>query len=44
VLAGTRIDDVALAVRSVGRNGERSIAVALEPVVRKPAGGPPPAK
>jgi hypothetical protein len=41
VLSGVRIDDAEFAVRSVGRNGERSIAVVAKPQVRKPAGAPP---
>ena len=41
VLSGVRIDDAEFAVRSVGRNGERSIAIAAKPQVRKPAGAPP---
>lgn len=39
-LSGVRIDDAEFAVRSVGRNGERSIAVAAKPQVRKPQGAP----
>jgi hypothetical protein len=41
VLSGARIDDADFAVRSVGRNGERSIAVAAKPQVKRPAGVPP---
>jgi len=40
-LEGARIDDVAFAVRAVGKNGERSIAIAAKPQVRRPAGMPP---
>jgi len=40
-LEGYRIDDLAFAVRSVGKNGERSIALAGKPQVRRPAGLPP---
>jgi Zn-dependent M28 family amino/carboxypeptidase len=40
-LAGVRIDDALFAVRSVGKNGERSIAVEAKPQVRRPAGVPP---
>jgi hypothetical protein len=41
VLSGLRIDDQAFAVRSVGKNGERSIALYAKPQVRRPAGTPP---
>lgn len=41
VLSGVRIDDADFAVRSVGRNGERSIAVAAKPQVRRREGVPP---
>ena len=41
VLSGVRIDDAEFAVRSVGKNGERSIAVAAKAQVRRPAGAPP---
>ncbi len=41
-LAGVRIDDRMFAVRSVGRNEERSIALDAKPQVRRPAGTPPP--
>lgn len=41
VLEGVRIDDASFAVRSVGRNGERSIAVDAKPQVRRPTGAPP---
>jgi hypothetical protein len=40
-LAGVRIDDAEFAVRSVGRNGERSIAVSAKPQARRPPGAPP---
>jgi hypothetical protein len=40
-LEGLRIDDLLFAVRAVGKNGERSIAVNGKPQVRKPAGMPP---
>jgi hypothetical protein len=40
-LSGVRVDDAEFAVRSVGKNGERSIAVAAKPQVRRPAGAPP---
>jgi Peptidase family M28 len=39
-LEGARIDDRLFAVRSVGRNGERSIAVDAKPQVRRPAAKP----
>jgi len=42
VLTGVRIDDAFFAVRSVGRNGERSIAIGAKPKPRTPVG--PPAK
>lgn len=41
-LPGVRIDDQLFAVRSVGKNGERSIAIEAKPLVRRPAGAPPP--
>ena len=41
VLAGSTIDDWMFAVRSVGKNGERSIAVDAKPVIRRPAASPP---
>lgn len=41
-LEGVRIDDQLFAVRSIGKNGERSIAIEAKPQVRKPAGSPPP--
>ncbi len=40
-LEGVRIDDQSFAVRAVGKNGERSIAVEAKPQVRRPAGTPP---
>jgi hypothetical protein len=40
-LAGARIDDQVFAVRAVGANGERSIAVDAKPQVKRPAGTPP---
>jgi hypothetical protein len=40
-LEGVRIDDQLFAVRAVGSNGERSIAVDAKPQVRRPAGTPP---
>ena len=40
-LEGVRIDDQLFAVRAVGKNGERSIAVEAKPQVRRPAGAPP---
>jgi hypothetical protein len=40
-LEGVRIDDQLFAVRAVGKNGERSIAVEAKPQVRRPAGTPP---
>jgi hypothetical protein len=40
-LEGVRIDDQFFAVRAVGKNGERSIAVEAKPQVRRPAGTPP---
>jgi len=40
-LPGVRIDDAEFAVRSIGKNGERSIAIEAEPQVRRPAGAPP---
>jgi hypothetical protein len=40
-LSGVRIDDAEFAVRSVGRDGERSIAVSAKPQVRRPPGAPP---
>jgi hypothetical protein len=40
-LEGVRIDDQLFAVRSVGKNGERSIAIEAKPQVRRPAGTPP---
>ena len=48
-LPGVRIDDVVFAVRSVGKNGERSIAVEAKPQARRaggvtPPAAPPPAK
>jgi hypothetical protein len=41
VLSGVRIDDAEFAVRAVGKNGERSIAVTAKAQVRRPAGAPP---
>jgi hypothetical protein len=41
VLPGVTIDDWMFAVRSVGKNGERSIAVDAKPVIRRPAASPP---
>ena len=41
VLDGVRIDDAFFAVRSVGKNGERSIAVDAKPQVPRRAGTPP---
>jgi len=40
-LEGLRIDDLVFAVRAVGKNGERSIALSAKPLVRRPAGLPP---
>lgn len=40
-LEGVRIDDRSFAVRSVGKNGQRSIAIDAKPQVRRPAGMPP---
>ena len=40
-LEGVRIDDQLFAVRAVGKNGERSIALEAKPQVRRPAGAPP---
>jgi hypothetical protein len=40
-LAGVRIDDQVFAVRAVGKNGERSIALDAKPQVKRPAGTPP---
>jgi len=40
-LSGLRIDDLAFAVRSVGKNGERSIALSAKPQVKRAAGLPP---
>jgi hypothetical protein len=40
-LEGVRIDDQLFAVRAVGSNGERSIAVEAKPQARRPAGTPP---
>lgn len=40
-LEGVRIDDQLFAVRSVGKSGERSLAVDAKPQVRRPAGAPP---
>jgi hypothetical protein len=41
VLTGVRIDDAEFAVRSVGKNAERSIAVVAKPPARKPPGTAP---
>jgi hypothetical protein len=41
VLEGVRIDDGEFAVRSVGKNGDRTIAVAAKPPARKPAPAAP---
>jgi hypothetical protein len=41
VLPGSTIDDWMFAVRSVGKNGERSIAMDAKPVIRRPAASPP---
>jgi hypothetical protein len=41
VLSEVKIDDAEFAVRSVGKNGERSIAVAAKAQARRPAGVPP---
>jgi hypothetical protein len=40
-LPGARIDDGLFAVRAVGKNGERSIAVAAKPQVKRQAATPP---
>jgi hypothetical protein len=40
-LTGVRIDDQVFAVRAVGKNGERSIALDAKPQVKRPAGTPP---
>jgi len=40
-LEGVRIDDQLFAVRSIGKSGERSIAIEAKPQVRRPAGAPP---
>jgi transcription elongation GreA/GreB family factor len=40
-LQGVRIDDQLFAVRAVGKNGERSIAIEAKPQVRRQAGTPP---
>jgi hypothetical protein len=39
-LEGARIDDRLFAVRSVGKSGERSIALDAKPQVRRPAAKP----
>jgi len=40
-LEGVRIDDQLFAVRAIGKNGERSIAIEAKPQTRRPAGAPP---
>lgn len=41
VLSDVRIDDAAFAVRSIGKNGERSIATFAKIPTRRPPGAPP---